>query len=162
MKDLVMIAATLAVIAFGYLVMKKIDYWIRSQISARNKHRRQILIGAKKRELFDFAAAVLALHNDDIALNLTFRRGSVKNLLRQLSRGNVDIVLMSEEDAPLIGKAYSSITINYSDVPGFEQKNGKLRVVWNKNHSLRERDHIIFALENEHYRVKQGFCDYLD
>ena len=41
MKDFVMIAVTLAVIALGYLVMKKIDYLIRGQISMRNKHRRQ-------------------------------------------------------------------------------------------------------------------------
>ena len=162
MKDFVMIAVTLAVIALGYLVMKKIDYLIRGQISMRNKHRRQILIGAKSREQFDFVSAVLALHNDDIPLDLSFHRGSVKQLLRQLSRGSVDIVLVSEEDAPLIGNAYSSVTINYADIPGFEQKNGSISAVWSREHSLLERDHIIFILENEHYRVKQGFCDYLD
>ena len=84
MKDFVMIAVTLAVIALGYLVMKKIDYLIRGQISMRNKHRRQILIGAKSREQFDFVSAVLALHNDDTPLDLSFHRGSVKQLLRQL------------------------------------------------------------------------------
>ena len=162
MKDFVMIAVTLAVIALGYLVLKKIDYLIRGQVSMRNKHRRQILIGAKSREQFDFVSAVLAPHNDDIPLDLSFHRGSVKQLLRQLSRGSVDIVLVSEEDAPLIGNAYSSVTINYSDIPGFEQKDGSISAVWSREHSLHERDHIIFILENEHYRVKQGFCDYLD
>jgi len=166
MKDAILVIGTITIFVLGYIAVKQLDSFILGQITAKNSQRkRYIKIAAENQELLDFAASAL---KDGFAassqIELQYICGSAKHLLRKLSRRTVDIVLLSEKDVVNISNKLSYICVpspdESSDLSLDEM--GEICIVWNKTIQFQERERMILILENEHFRLKHGYCDYLE
>ncbi len=177
MKDLMLIIVTFAAFAFGFYIMKKIDDFIadnQRHITAENRNSRShIHIAAESPMLLDYVASALeycsAAHP---YMEFFFSSGKVNQLLHKLSDGTVDIVLLSDEIAKSLSSEYVSIQIPYHakqavvTTLGLNVENTdqdcRIYVIWNKTIQSKNRDRVIFALENEYCTLKHGYCDYID
>lgn len=177
MKDVMLIIVTLAVFAFGYYIMKKVDEFIyenqrKIALESRN-NRSQIQIAAEMPGFLDsISTALESCSAANPYMDFFLSSGKVKRLLQKLLDGTLDIVLLSEETAENLSEEYSSIRIPHQTAHSVVTMLGLvvenideerwIYVVWNKNRKSRDRDRAIFALENEHCRLKCGYCDYYD
>ncbi len=166
MKDVILITGIITIFVLGFIAMKHLDYFIHSQIMAKNRQgTRCIRIAAENQALLDFAASAL---KDGFAassqMELQYISGNAKHLLRKLSHRTVDIVLLSEEHTANLGNKLSCVWIPFPDTPRDTSidKTSKICVVWNKTIRFQERERMILILENEHFRLKHGYCDYLE
>ncbi len=166
MKDIILVIGTISIFILGYIAVKNLDFFVHSQIKAKNnpgKHR--IKIAAEHHELLDFAASALEYgFNANSLAELQYIRGNTKRLLRKLSRGSVDVVLLSEKNNKLMGNKLSFVQIPYPDSHGDMSADpvNMVYVVWNRTIQSPERTRIVLILENEHFRLKHGYCDYLE
>lgn len=176
MKDLMLIFVTLAAFVFGFYIMKKVDDFIaenQRQITAENRNSRSLIrIAAETPMLLDSAASALESCSTAYPyMEFLLSSGKASRLLHKLSEGTVDIVLLSEEKTENLSSEYVSIQIPYQmkqnmvTALGLNVENMDddcwIYVVWNKAIQSLNRDRVLFALENEHYRLKCGYCDYL-
>lgn len=176
MKDLMLIIVTIAAFVFGFYIIKKVDDIIsenQRQITAENRNSRCLIrIAAETSILLDSAAS--ALENCSAThpyLEFFLSSGKANRLLHKLLEGSVDIVLLSEERGKNLSTEYVFIQIpdqknqSVTAMPGVSvenlDKDRWIYVVWNKSIKSKNRDRVIFALENDHCRLKCGYCDYL-
>ena len=178
MKNIMLIVITLMFFAFVYYIMKKIDEFIY-------ENRYHIVSDGRKNKTHIWIAAEIPLFLDSISpalencstvyphINFFLSSGKAKHLLQRLLNETLDIVLLSQEAAENLSEEYSSIRIPYqkdhSIIKGrkLTEKNtcseeNWIYVVWKKNTISKDRDRAIFAIENEHYRLKCGYCDYYE
>lgn len=177
MKDIILLIVTLAAFAFGYFVVKKVDDFIaenRRLIASCNRlNSCTIRIAADTPMHLDSAASALEYCSTiNPFMEFSFSSGNVNRLLQRLSNGTIDIAILSEDNANNLGKEFV-----YTRIPHLaEQKivtmlglpvksiseEQCVYLVWNKTISSRNRDRVLFYLENEHCRLKCGYCDYMD
>lgn len=177
MKDIMLIIVTLAAFAFGYYIMKKVDEFIyenRRQIALNSrKSKTQLWIAAEMPGFFDsISSALESCSAMNPYIDFFLSSGKAKRLLQKLLNGTLDIVLLSEEAANNLSEEFGSIRIphqmKYSMTTGLGltvdtiDEEHWLYVVWNKNNISKDRDRAIFAIENEHCRLKCGYCNYYD
>ena len=177
MKDWFMIPLVLAVFAFGYYVMKKVDLFIEENqrlIAAENLNSScGVHIAAENPMLFNSIASALEHCSEaDPYIEFFLSSGRSHRLLEKLAEEQIDILLLNEEHAKQIEPQFASILIPYVKAKTFgstfglpienlDEESG-ICVVWKRNKQSKNRDRVIFALENEHCRMKCGYADYLD
>ena len=178
MKDMILILSTLAMFVFGCIVMQRVDVFIednRRLLAAENrKVRCQIRIAAETPEILDSVMSTLAFCADTNPYMMFFlESGKAKPLLQKLGKGMVDIALLSEQSANNLNDPYDFVRIPYqtrqniavapaSPVQNNPDDRNRICVVWNKAIQSKDRDRVIFALENEHCRLKCGYRNYFD
>ncbi len=162
MKDLFLIPIMMAVFAFGYFVMVKIDAFIeenRRLIEQENrKNHSQIRIAAESAALLDSVAAQLESCSDaDPYLEFFLSTGKADRILQRVQDGTMDIALITEEKADHIGDAYGTFRIPCHTgivifpmlglpVENLDEEN-RICIVWNKAVQSKSRDRVLFAIE---------------
>lgn len=177
MKDVVLLIVTLAAFAFGYFIMKKVDAFIIENcrlIDAENRTNScTIRIAAENPALFDSAVSALEQCSDmNPYIEFSLGCGNAARLLQKLSNGRIDIALLYEENIKALEKG-----LVYTRIPHLAEKKVITMlgltvedmdderwcyVVWNQSIPSKDRDRVLFYLENEHCPLKCGYCDYLD
>lgn len=163
MKELFLIPVLLAVFVFGYYVMAKLDYFMEeSQHFIANENRvgqGKVRIAAENPMLLDAVAPALERCSDaDPHLAFFLSSGRADRILEKLLKEQVDIILLDDADdvrtdgacASLRiprGKGGSTVTVLGLPVEPAEEETF-LRVMWKKGISSKDRDRVIFALEN--------------
>ncbi len=164
MKDVVLIIVTLAAFAFGYFVMKKVDDFLIENhrlITAGNRiNCCTIRIAAESPMLLDSIAPALE-HCSNMYPYMEFYLSNcnVKRLMQRLSNGTIDIALITEENAKELGKDFNCVRIPHQaeqrvvtmlglTVDNMDEEHW-IYVVWNKTILSKDRDRVIFSIENE-------------
>ena len=176
MKDVFLLIVTLAAFVFGYFVMKKVDDFIaennRMVDAESRKNHCSIKIAAEAPALFDSTASALEQCSEmNPYIEFAFGSGRAIRLLEKLHSGSVDLVLLYEEHIDLLDKELLSIEIPYHSEKNTVTMLGLVAenmdnlcccyVVWNPSIPSKNRDRVLFYLENEHCRLKCSYCDYL-
>ncbi len=177
MKDLFLIAIMLAVFAFGYYIMTRVDQFIEENqrlIAAESRNGRcHIRIAAESPMLLDSVASALESCSEaDPHIEFFLSSGRANHLLEKLMDEQIDILLLTEEHAEQLDRQYASVLIPYQKTKLFASslslpvenldEETRIGVVWKKGLQSRNRDRVIFALENEHCSLKCKYADYLD
>lgn len=177
MKDLFLIPILLATFAFCYYVVAKFGDFIDENqrlIAEGNRNRQcQIRIAAENPILLDSIA--LALENcceADPYLEFFLSSGKGSHLLAKLADEQIDILLLTEEHTRQLEQQFASIFIPYEKTPSVPSTIGlpienlyedvRIGVAWKKSQCSKNRDRVIFALENEYCRLKCGYADYMN
>lgn len=177
MREVLLVMVLLAVFVLGFFAVKKVNNLItQNQYYALEQNgggRSQIRIAAEKTYLLEsIEPAWESCSAANPYLELSLQRGKSRRLLRKLQDGSVDIALLSEKSSENLSPEYTAVQI--PDQAAYaEAATAKLSVaernegrhvyaVWNKKIKSKERDRVIFALENEYCREKHGYRDYLD
>lgn len=174
MKDLFLIGIMLAIFAFGYYIVTRVDRFIedsRHLITAENrKGQSRVRIAAEDPRLLDAVAPALAQCSEaEPHIGFFLSSGRAERLLEKLSEEQVDIVLLRGRKKLPAGEKYASLSVPADGAArgkvmesGADNTDGseQLCVVWNGNVGSRDRDRVIFALENESCRLKCGYADY--
>lgn len=177
MKDLLLIPVMLAIFAFGYYTMAKVDRFIdenQRMIAAENRSgQSKVRIAAESPTLLHSVASALErCSNADPHIAFFLSSGAAGRILEKLTEERVDIVLLSDESAKQLDGQYASLLIPGEaarepvSILGLPVENldetARIHVVWNKALKSRDRDRVLFALEHEHCSLKCGYADYLD
>lgn len=177
MKDLFLIPIVLAVFAFGYYIMTKLDRFIEENqrlIMAENRNGQcKVRISAESPALLaSVAPALESCSNAAPHIAFFLSSGKKTRLLEKLRAEQLDIVLLVKDHAEELGEEYASVLIPYErtetsvsclGLPVEDLNEGSwIQVVWNKSTKSKDRDRVIFALENEPCRLKCCYADYLD
>lgn len=134
MKDWLLLPVMAAVFALGYYLIRRLDLFIEDnqrQITVNERSsRRPIRIGAETPGLLDDISAVVAACSDTIPyLELFLSCGRRKRLFEKLADGSLDLILLRGEE---------------------ERKGmGSMVLVWDKEKVSKDRDRVIFMIEND-------------
>lgn len=177
MREAALLLVVLFIVVFSYFAVEKTADFLteirRLSASGDRTDVNSIKIAAEIPTYFDSADSALAHCScGSTYQKLTFRSGSVKKLLRGLSGGTIDIALLSEQHVDGLNQTFAYVRIPCRaerDISG-ETESDRCRsgaeepvcAVWNKSISYKARDKAIYAMENEHFRLENGYCDYLD
>lgn len=174
MKDLFLIPVLLGIFAFGYYVVVRVDRYIaenQRRIAAENRSgQTPVHIAAESPALLASAAPALK-HCSDADPHLAFflSSGHAERLLEKLLEERIDIVLLTDETAKGLGGDFASLCVpcEQTNAPvnrcapsaGAPEESVRFRVVWKKSAKSKDRDRVLFALENEHCRLECGYAD---
>lgn len=176
MKDLFLILIVLAGFAFGYYIMTKVDRFIEENqrliLDESRNGQRKVRIGAESPMLLDSVTSALdSCSNADVRIAFFLSSGKKTRLLEKLRAEQIDIVLVAEDRTEQLGREYASLriphernatSVTFLGLPVEDlNEDSWIQVVWNKRTKSKDRDRVIFALENEHCRLKCGYADYL-
>ena len=163
MKDLILMLSTFAVFVFGFFIIKNVDAFIEENqrliaLESRNNSC-HIQISAETPMMINSIASVLescSAMNPYIEFCLS--SGNANLLLKKLIEGSTDIVLLSEGGADDVNEQFKCVKIPYREVQLIDQRlglsvenldtNDWIYIVWNKTIISKNRDRVIFALEN--------------
>lgn len=174
MKDLLLIPVLLATFAFGYYVMARLDHFIEENqrlIDDENRSgQSKIRIAAESTALLDAVAAVLEdCSNADPHLQFFLSRGRTSRILEKLLEEQIDIVLLGDGHGEQLDRRCSSLripcgrTAASTEIFGLPveelEEDAYIRVVWKSGLRSKDRDRVIFALENEQYRLKCAYAE---
>ena len=177
MKDLFLIPIMLAVFAFGYFVMSKINCFIeekRRLIRAENRQNRaHIRIAAESPMLLHAIAAQLTTYSRaNPFVEFFLSSGKAERILQKLRDGTLDIVILEGDSNLSLNENYSMFRIPChtgedlsatpdSSVESIDEEKMAF-VVWNKSIRSKARDRVLFAIESECCSLKCGYADYLE
>ena len=166
MKEALLLAVIFATFAFGFYVMKKIDDFIEKNnrliTSMDRMSSRCVRIASENPMFFDVIASTLEHYsNSNPYMDFRLSSSHAKRLLRLLSDGNIDLVLLSEDNAKDLSDPFGCTSISYCPnqkvvtTLGLTVENmddtGQIIIVWNKAILSKDRDRVLFALENEYW-----------
>lgn len=165
MINILLAACIVALGVFGFKRIQLLDDYIHKNKIAHKalnaKFRTTVRIGIVSYHLLEEVKPALdysAEMHPHIALR--FIKGSEGTLLKKLKKGSIDLVLLEGEAGTVSGPELSS-----SFIPNTGKENEKaspqIMICKNKNLESKERDSIIFALENSSFALTKGYCDYL-
>jgi len=177
MKNIILIFAILAIFAFSYLIIKKLNrllnenrHWISA---AETGDCSTIRISAEGPNLLNSIEPFFTSYSDTHPhIVIRFGYGNAQALLKKLTRGSIHIILLSEKPAkdlpsnlacfqiPLPHTPIMPHGIDMSDPESIEE--AYVYVLWNSSIESHERDRLLFVLENAHCHSTCGYCDYLD
>ena len=167
MKDYLLIPMMLAVFVFGYYIMTRVDRFIEENqrlIAEENRNGRcAVRIAAENPMLLNSIAAVLENCSEaDPYIEFFLSSGRCNRLLAKLADEQIDILLLTEEHAEQLEQQFTSIFIPCEKTPSIPSAIGlsienlyedvRIGVAWKKRKKLKNRDRVIFALENEYCR----------
>ena len=164
MKEVILLGVTLAMFVFVYiLIMKKVDpliKWNRHFTDVPNLGSGcTIRIGLENRALRGAVAPGLKLCCEmNPLIQCMFRYGKRERLLKKLADASIDIVILCGDNRKELEKGLAYIQIPYQT--GQEMK--RCCVVWKKSITHKDRDRVLFYIENEHCRLRNGYCDYMN
>lgn len=161
MKDIALICTTLAMFVFGYYITRRVDLLLEKNTELIEKEqlnkKHLIKIAAESPMLLNSVVSALE-YCVDTNSNVEFAVSSGKSgkLLRNLSDGIADLVLMTEESAVEMNPDFACIRIPFcrrsEAVEAFGLKilnldeDKEIYVLWNKEISCPVRDRFILAL----------------
>lgn len=163
MRDLILLAATAAMFVLGGFVMKQVDAFFAEQdLTGREKQNGgcRVRIAAETPLLLEAASPALAACSDaNPYLEFCLSSGSEGCLLRELSQQSIDIALLEWAQIPQADERYgfvrvpcvgnpTGLTVCGLPVKPLERPES-FYVVWNRNVRSKNRDRVLFALENE-------------
>lgn len=163
MTDVLVIVVTLAFFMLGFFIMRRFDAFIdennRILASTDGLNSRCVRIAAENPVYFDAVASALARASDsNPALDLHLSSARAKRLLFRLSNAEIDIALLSMVEASGLDEAFGCTPIAYSPnstagtALGLPVENmdddPHIFLVWNKAIPSRDRDRVLFVLEN--------------
>jgi DNA-binding transcriptional LysR family regulator len=152
-----LIFALAAVFLFGFRLVGRLDQF-RKENRRRLaygilKKRRPIRVAAESEALLD--AARLALDYCETQhpyMEFRCTCAPAGQLLQDLYTRRIDIAILTAEHASGMDTVYSAVPI--ADL------REELCAVWNNTVPCKDRDTVLTALENDHLRLKSGYCDY--
>lgn len=171
MEDLILIPIVLALIAFGFYIMTKVDRSIdesrRMEARESRDEKSKIRIAAENSLLLDAVAPALASCSEaepHIAFFLS--SGRAERIIEKLMADQVDIVLLDGEQTELPAGQCSALLIRDAaaelssgplglPVENFGKDEG-IQVVWKKRLKSKDRDRVIFVLESSCGRQSCG------
>ncbi len=174
MKDLLLIPMMLAVFALGYYIMMRVDRFIEENQRLIDEESRNgqchIRISAESPMLLDSVAPALESCSEaDPHIAFFLSSGRAKRLLEKLMEEQIDILLLTEEHTEQLNQQYASVLIPYQKTKLFASSLNLpvenldeeiwIGVVWKKSLKSRNRDRVIFALENEPCSLKGRYAD---
>ena len=159
-----MIPTMAAVFAFGYFVVRRLDAYIleNQQRIAENVHQnsRCIRIAAEASGLLDDISDALEDCSGAIPyMEFFLACGSRNRLLGRLSDGTLDIALLWETGPQELPPECRFVRIPHRGVPPAssfglsveeEDQDSCALLVWNRGIPSRDRDRVIYMIENEH------------
>lgn len=157
MLTIALILAVLVVFLFGLWLASRLDQLRKENrrrlARGRFKKRRPIRVAAESEDLQDVAARALELCRSQYDY-MEFRctQASASQMLQALYTRDIDIAIMTAENAAALDTIYSAAPI--------ADPREAICVVWNNTVPCKDRDRVLTALENEHCRLKKGYCDY--
>lgn len=177
MRELLLIPVVLAAFVFCYFVMAGVDRFVEDSqrlITDGNRDgRSKVRIAAENPALLE--AVGTALEQCSRAgphLEFFLSSGSRERILGKLMAEQVDIALLADPDRAETEEQYSSLRIPGSRAAGqvrvlglpVEDLDGEhcIRVMWKRDLSSKDRDRVIFALENEFCGQNVCWADYLE
>lgn len=161
MKELFLIPVILAAAAFGFYIMTRVDRFIEENRRLIDDSRRsglsRIHIAADSPLLLTEVAPALARCAEaDPHIEFFLSSGPTARILEKLMEEQVDIVLLGGGEQALPKGQYAVLSL--SREPGRAQTEDAagqsapaeepIRAVWKKACKSRDRDRVIFALEN--------------
>ncbi len=152
-----LIFALAAVFLFGFRLVGRLDQF-------RKENRRQLVkdvfrkgrpirVAAESEELMEIAGLVLGQckrQHPDMKFRCTCAPAG--QLLQDLYTRSIDIAILTAEHASALDTMYSAAPI--------ADPREEICAVWNNTVVRKERDTVLTALENDHFRLKSGYCDY--
>lgn len=159
MKDLVLIFIMLAIFAFGFFLMVKADRFIgknqRRVALWPHKKGGEVRIAAENAQLLHrVEPALKRCAAEDLGISISRGRGKAAKLLQKLHEEQLDIVLLTDRPTGQAGRQYGEMYLSGEE--------GRIHVLWKKKVKSKNRDRVIFALENETRKLTQGYADYLE
>lgn len=168
MKELFWIPIILAVFAFGYYMITKVEHFVWDKklllFFKKKEEKNRIRIAAENRTLLDAVVPTLEeCFTTEPKMEFLLSRGEVNRILRKLLKEQLDIVILTAENIGLLNWKYESLRIPYrgSEDPEEAADLKEVYVIWKKDVKSKSRDRVIFALENEYGSLKTGYADYL-
>ncbi|MBE5972266.1 MAG: hypothetical protein E7246_07110 [Lachnoclostridium sp.] len=164
MKEVILLVVTLAMFAFVYvLIMKKIDPFIKKSRHFTDVPNMEsgctIRIGLESHALRGAIAPALKQCSEmNPFVQCVFSYGKRGRLLKKLTKGSIDIAILYEDNRKELEKGLAQIRIPYQ----IGQDMNWCYVAWKKSMSHKDRDRVLFYIENEHCRLKSGYCDYMN
>lgn len=164
MKDLLLIPIMLAVFAFGYYVITKVDRFIEeNQRLIKDETRSgesKIRIAAESPALLGAVARALeSCAEADPHLAFFLSSGKESRILEKLQAEEADIVLLADACRERPAGEYGALRIRCRkaaaspQIPAeTAQEDAPILVVWKQSLRSKDRDRVIFALENEYLR----------
>lgn len=162
MKDILLMLVTLAMFAFGYFVVVKIDRFIeensRMFLNENRQNKVHIRIAFESIMLqASIAEQLKAYSRDNVLTEIFLSSGKAERLLQKIKEGTLDIVILKEESAHLLDESYSVIRIPYLKdeimdetfglpVENIDEEDWAF-VVWNNLIQSKVRDRILFTIE---------------
>ncbi len=155
--SIVLILAVTAVFLYGFRLVGRLDQFRKEnrQQLAKNVFRkhRPIRVAAESEELLGVTALVLdhcKRQHPDLEFRCTC--ASAGQLLQDLYTHSIDIAILTAESAVALDTMYSATSV--------ADPREEICAVWNNTVVRKDRDMVLTALENEHCRLKNGYCDY--
>lgn len=164
MEDWFLIPTMAAVFAFGYFVVRRLDAYILENqqriTEGVHQNRRCIRIAAETSCLLDDISEALEDCSGAIPyMEFFLSSGSRSRLLGRLSDGTLDIALLRETDPRELppecrfariphrsARSVSSFGLSLKE----EDQGSCTLLVWNREIPSRDRDRVIYMIENEH------------
>lgn len=176
MKNLLLVLIMVSISAFGYLVVTRLDRFFEEnqRLIAREKRKGQsrVRIAAENPALLNGVAPALQSCSDaDPHIAFFLSSGKAGRILEKLQAEQIDIVLLEEGYSGEIDEKWEMLMVTGEKAEMAASCFGlpiedidpaaKIRVVWKKERKSKDRDRVIFAMENDHCRSKCGYADYL-
>lgn len=177
MKDLILILVMAAVFAFGYYIMTRVDRFTEENQRMISHANRQgqcpVRIAAEHPMLLGSVTSALEnCSRADPHIAFFLSSGRAAHLLEKLLDEQIDIVLLSDTSSDLLSASCTSLLLPRENkaaavsILGLPveplEDDARVRVVWKKQRRAKDRDRVIFAMENEYCSLKCGYADYLD
>lgn len=176
MKDLFLIPVMIAIVVLGYYAVK-ITYSFAKQKqrwrhTANSNGHSCVKIGAENSAMFRcIEAAVKKCSGVKPHIVTTFTNGKKDIMLEKILKEQLDLVLLTQKNdveqdgryafMPIPCVADTSKKKPQDSAAENADSSAEIYLVWKRNKKSRNRDSVIFALENEQYRLKSGYADYL-
>lgn len=169
MKDLILMITTLAMFLFGYVIARRVDMMMENNLKMLEKeqlpNKHLLKIAAETPMLLNAVSAALEYCTDTNAdIEFAVSSGKCGKLLRNLSDGTADLVLLSEKSALENKQNFEFIRLSCiqqtdaTEVFGLKvhslDDNQDVYLLWNKEIPSHARDWFVLALKNSFCMAK--------
>lgn len=158
MKFVFLLPALLALLTLAYYAVTK------RRFNGAGLHRqKQLRLASESPALLaSVASAMEHCSDEEPHISFLLSSGSAEQLLEKLMNGQLDIVLMSSDSSGQPGEDFDFILIPRDKAQNADSpENTQVMVLWKKSCSSKSREHFVFALENEYFRLNCAYADYM-
>lgn len=174
MKDnVLLIVLTIVAIMFVYYILKKLSSIIRETFYFRaneNVVKNCIVkIATTRKSLFGSTKSALEQCSKlNPNIEFVYSINNANRLLWKLYIGRVDIILLPKKHLKKVNKSFSSFLIPYRideknkkqmSIDNQEKEEKRCYVVWNPSILSKNRDRVLFYIENEQCSIQSGYYE---
>lgn len=169
MKRLLLLPAVLAAFALGFLLMARIDRFIKKNRRLIHTENRQnkahIRIAAEAPMLLEQISPQLkAYSRANPFVSFSLHTEAPERILHALMCGTLDLAILGEEGTCALEARCAALQIPCPTgrFPlGSTHTEGRACVLWDGTRPSRARDRVLFAIEAEYCSLQCGYADYL-